>query len=67
MNIAQRKRKPGTAGGRVFRFANAGPELRHPPGWLESAAPHETADIHLKGRAETLPVSRNYLHHFRQM
>lgn len=28
---------------------------------------NETADIHLKGRAETVPVSRNYLHHFRQM
>ena len=28
---------------------------------------NETADIHLKGRAETLPVSRTYLHLFRQM
>jgi DNA-binding LytR/AlgR family response regulator len=28
---------------------------------------NETADIHLKGRPEVLPVSRNYLHHFRQM
>ena len=28
---------------------------------------NETADIHLKGRTETLPVSRNYLHLFRQM
>ena len=28
---------------------------------------NETADIHLKGRPEILPVSRNYLHHFRQM
>jgi DNA-binding LytR/AlgR family response regulator len=28
---------------------------------------NETADIHLKGRRETLPVSRNYLHLFRQM
>lgn len=28
---------------------------------------NETADIHLKGRPETLPVSRNHLHHFRQM
>ena len=28
---------------------------------------NETADIHLKGRPETLPVSRNYLHLFRQM
>jgi DNA-binding LytR/AlgR family response regulator len=27
----------------------------------------ETADIHLKGRAEVLPVSRSYLHLFRQM
>ncbi len=27
----------------------------------------ETAEIHLKGRAETLPVSRNHLHLFRQM
>ena len=28
---------------------------------------NETAEIHLKGRAEVLPVSRNYLHLFRQM
>jgi DNA-binding LytR/AlgR family response regulator len=28
---------------------------------------NETADIHLKGRPETLPVSRRYLHVFRQM
>ena len=28
---------------------------------------NETADIHLKGRPETLPVSRTYLHLFRQM
>jgi DNA-binding LytR/AlgR family response regulator len=27
----------------------------------------ETAEVHLKGRGETLPVSRNYLHLFRQM
>jgi DNA-binding LytR/AlgR family response regulator len=27
----------------------------------------ETADIHLKGRPEVLPVSRSYLHLFRQM
>lgn len=29
--------------------------------------PNETATIHLKDRAEALPVSRTYLHHFRQM
>jgi DNA-binding LytR/AlgR family response regulator len=29
--------------------------------------PNETADIHLKGRSEVLPVSRSYLHLFRQM
>ena len=29
--------------------------------------PNETADVHLKGRAEVLPVSRSYLHLFRQM
>jgi DNA-binding LytR/AlgR family response regulator len=29
--------------------------------------PNETADIHLKGRTEVLPVSRSYLHLFRQM
>lgn len=29
--------------------------------------PNETADIHLKGREEVLPVSRGHLHHFRQM
>jgi DNA-binding LytR/AlgR family response regulator len=28
---------------------------------------NETAEIHLRGRSETLPVSRSYLHHFRQM
>jgi DNA-binding LytR/AlgR family response regulator len=28
---------------------------------------NETAEIHLKGRNEILPVSRNYLHLFRQM
>lgn len=28
---------------------------------------NETADIHLKGRTEILPVSRSYLHLFRQM
>jgi DNA-binding LytR/AlgR family response regulator len=28
---------------------------------------NETADIHLKGREDTLPVSRTYLHLFRQM
>jgi DNA-binding LytR/AlgR family response regulator len=28
---------------------------------------NETADIHLKSRAEVLPVSRSYLHLFRQM
>jgi DNA-binding LytR/AlgR family response regulator len=28
---------------------------------------NETADLHLKGREEVLPVSRSYLHLFRQM
>jgi DNA-binding LytR/AlgR family response regulator len=28
---------------------------------------NETAEIHLKGRDEALPVSRNYVHLFRQM
>ncbi|MFP5246166.1 MAG: LytTR family DNA-binding domain-containing protein, partial [Thermoanaerobaculia bacterium] len=28
---------------------------------------NETAEIHLKGRKEVLPVSRNYVHLFRQM
>jgi DNA-binding LytR/AlgR family response regulator len=28
---------------------------------------NETAEIHLKGRTDVLPVSRNYLHLFRQM
>jgi DNA-binding LytR/AlgR family response regulator len=28
---------------------------------------HETAEIHLKGRAEVLPVSRQYIHLFKQM
>jgi DNA-binding LytR/AlgR family response regulator len=29
--------------------------------------PNETADVHLKGREDVLPVSRSYLHLFRQM
>jgi DNA-binding LytR/AlgR family response regulator len=28
---------------------------------------NETADVHLRGHTEVLPVSRSYLHHFRQM
>ncbi len=28
---------------------------------------NETADIHLKGRPEILPVSRSFLHLFKQM
>ena len=28
---------------------------------------NETADVHLNGRSEVLPVSRSYLHLFRQM
>lgn len=28
---------------------------------------HDTADIHLKGRTEVLPVSRSFMHLFRQM
>jgi DNA-binding LytR/AlgR family response regulator len=28
---------------------------------------NETAEIHLKGRGDVLPVSRNYIHLFRQM
>jgi DNA-binding LytR/AlgR family response regulator len=32
-----------------------------------SRGENETADIHLKGREEVLPVSRTYLHLFRQM
>ena len=28
---------------------------------------NETAEIHVKGRDDVLPVSRNYLHLFRQM
>ncbi|NHZ64170.1 LytR/AlgR family response regulator transcription factor [Massilia genomosp. 1] len=28
---------------------------------------NETAEVHLRGRTEVLPVSRSYLHHFRQM
>jgi len=34
---------------------------------LARAWPNETADIHLRGRSEVLPVSRTYLHLFRQM
>jgi DNA-binding LytR/AlgR family response regulator len=29
--------------------------------------PHETAEVHLKGRPEVLPVSRSWLHLFKQM
>jgi DNA-binding LytR/AlgR family response regulator len=28
---------------------------------------NETADVHLEGRDDTLPVSRSFLHLFRQM
>jgi DNA-binding LytR/AlgR family response regulator len=28
---------------------------------------NDTADVHMKGRKEVLPVSRSYLHLFRQM
>jgi DNA-binding LytR/AlgR family response regulator len=28
---------------------------------------NETAELHLHGRSESLPVSRSYLHNFRQM
>jgi DNA-binding LytR/AlgR family response regulator len=28
---------------------------------------NETAQVHVKGRDEVLPVSRGYLHQFRQM
>ncbi|MCG2584766.1 LytTR family DNA-binding domain-containing protein [Massilia sp. TS11] len=28
---------------------------------------NETAEVHVRGRREVLPVSRNFLHHFRQM
>ena len=28
---------------------------------------NETADVHLRGRSEVLPVSRSYVHLFRQM
>ena len=28
---------------------------------------NETADLHMRGSSEVLPVSRSYLHHFRQM
>jgi DNA-binding LytR/AlgR family response regulator len=30
-------------------------------------SPNETAELHLRGRGEVLPVSRSYLHLFRQM
>jgi DNA-binding LytR/AlgR family response regulator len=29
--------------------------------------PNETAEVHIKGRTEVLPVSRSYLHFFKQM
>jgi DNA-binding LytR/AlgR family response regulator len=29
--------------------------------------PNETAEVHLEGRSDTLPVSRSFLHLFRQM
>jgi len=32
-----------------------------------SRGEHDTATIHLRGRSEVLPVSRSYLHRFRQM
>jgi DNA-binding LytR/AlgR family response regulator len=39
--------------------------LRHVAHVLRAA--NETADVHLRGRTEVLPVSRSYLHLFRQM
>ncbi|MBI3369056.1 MAG: response regulator transcription factor [Burkholderiales bacterium] len=39
--------------------------LRHVAQVVRGA--NETADVHLKERSETLPVSRSYLHLFRQM
>jgi DNA-binding LytR/AlgR family response regulator len=39
--------------------------LRHVAQVVRGA--NETADVHLRGRAEVLPVSRSYLHLFRQM
>jgi DNA-binding LytR/AlgR family response regulator len=32
-----------------------------------SRTENETAQIHLKGRGDVLPVSRSYLHLFKQM
>jgi hypothetical protein len=29
--------------------------------------PNETADVHIKGRSELLPVSRSFVHVFRHM
>jgi DNA-binding LytR/AlgR family response regulator len=29
--------------------------------------PNETAEVHLRGRSDVLPISRSYLHLFRQM
>lgn len=39
--------------------------LRHVSQVMRGA--NETADVHLRGRSEVLPVSRSYLHLFRQM
>lgn len=39
--------------------------LRHVAQVVRGA--NETADVHLRGRTETLPVSRSFLHLFRQM
>lgn len=39
--------------------------LRHVSQVVRGA--NETAEVHLRGRSEVLPVSRSYLHHFRQM
>ena len=39
--------------------------LRHVAQVVRGA--NETADVHLRGRPEVLPVSRSYLHQFRQM
>ena len=32
-----------------------------------SRGPNETAEVHLEGRTEVLPVSRSFVHLFRQM
>ena len=61
--------RPFTAGLLLVAFGTSVPELAVNLRAIAQVVrlDNETARIHLRGRDDTLPVSRAYLHHFRQM